>query len=747
MLDSNVAHLYFQPTKEVASTRALPKSLKSSVDNFIAIISAHFIFEGALPGRGRIKTFMDAGHIEEFTAQIQRARDELHEGSAALSKETATRLRKDLVRFDRAISLAKLDDRKLAKTADTWFRKIFETYGIEGLGAYRLLHDLIYKRDQMYPLPLGPYFRGLDISNPDPALVEVWSKALENEVGPDLHKPRNLMTDAVCLARIETINKYLRDHGTSARYVLLTTDTKILRAARRRQPDDPDGPQGPIVRSARQYIPLGNIHDMDNFIGTTRGTDAIEQAIDSHFALEEVHPRDRDRRLDWLHEIATALAKRFREKDVDPEFQRRNRVLLKYYFDLPDTETTMDRIRSVWTQLIENSVNLNKNLILDHYQLWMEGVQDILQKVSLDRQRSVGKYYEQTQLDAAGKLACAHIYITLSYQIFSNLESARTWSRLGLGVRLDTGNQQSGPHAIAERIIGALASGQERDIGKQLSKLTKNPQDPQQVILASAAIALQCGLWNVAIELADLVVNEKVRDPGPTETLIHCRANLIYALAKRALVMSSTNEEISQSAVSDERLRVSLRRVADDLKRLEYDLEASIAHAEIAWTYLFEAFREPNKKIDESTSDKIILEIGKCFDFSDTRTGRRINDFTGKDIRTIVQARAGAALLFLILQFRSRDQRIPASAWNWLKFARGALGKISRGGDRQNRNQLWALLWEISKRIKPGFKTEDIADGLPGLENYLLLKDDDVVSGFPVERQFIWSLIQVPQQT
>ncbi len=708
LIDTNIAYLYFQPLVEAKLTRAL-KSIPSRTDGWIAVITSQLVFDGLLPGRGEYPIFMDPLHLNgEFSKKILDIRDDYKRVANSLKEETFRQLIAETRRISEEIEKNHSVD-TLKRILEVGFRKLFDKYKIGEIAAPWLLRDLIHRKDLLRPLSLGPFLHGCDIEAFDDDKAEAWRELIRRQYSDEEYRrlTKNIERDAKCLARLQLINDHLRKRGAGVRYVLITANRATLEAVRLRKDiqnaDDP----GPLARDILQYIPLGNIRDLNNSVSTAKGTAAMERAIDVLFAVDELDPKDRDKRMDELLTLSRLLRNRLdvlrrEEGDMAKRKVKEVNALVHHFFDTSMEEAlteTRTQVKSRWDKLLRTAVDLNLHEVLSHYSRWFGDLLDALDSMDADTRRRIGGSYESVHLEQAAHLTRTHVYVVINSSLSSNLENAREWSRSALGICLDYGECHK---QIAKRVIRtlrAVANGDVNDLRKRLSKLCFEKSAVEtDVTLAGAAVALQCGHWNVAAELARQSYLDETSSKNMQSELRRARAWLIKAIAFRTSFMrseSSITEWTGIIQINDE-----LDKAAVILYDYDRPQEVAIVYAEKAWAGVLKLFLSDDPSDIPAICEDVRRDASSCMDLVAQSQKSICVDIVGSDVVEVALARSAAALVFACLCQLVDDPVITTSIQTMALSAgdalRGRQGKLDGGDARQG---VWQLLGEISQLI------------------------------------------------
>ena len=711
LIDSNLTFLYFQPALEPNTTRPLKSIPTQQNDSWTAIITSHFLFNGDLPGKASNALYIDPGHMLEFSNKLSSVTEKLISLSIKLNEHDKVNFAFAVKSIRDEITNSPNDAGALKDIFDTRILKLFNDFKIDNVGSLRLLHDLVYRKDLIRPLHLGPHLSDCDIKNLDSVSVNEWIGSLSALSKNAVNRSENIRRDAECLTRIEKINSHLAEYGVDVRYVLITADKNMIEAVRRKYGVCATPESGPIVRNLLQYVPIGNIRDVDNYISRSDGTHAIETAIDTLFAVEDIEYNNRDKRLDKLNTIARNFFDESQKLNDIENYDEKNcqkvrleKMMSSWFHDeiRNSLNETKENVESGWQSLIDNSVKLNQGVILSHYRRWLHDLIDALNIIPMSTKEDIGRAYENNHLKIASELTRSHLNLVLSSAIIMESDKLEEWSKIGVGIRLHNGNATQLSETLAGKIIFHLSNNSRKTSLALLDKLCSVEIDFKQVIIAGAAIALQTGLWHISAELARLsyLYNDAIKDDSSWLNIN--RAKLIEIISIRSSFLDGENQDIEFTTLFINDVVNDIENIISEFLTHDYLMECSLAYSELCWWNSLDIIMN-SETVDVSVMlDRVFTATGHAFDFAVERSDREIQDFTGAQIADVSRARAGSALVFAIIKSNSEGHSIPTAARSLLKPVYDHLHLMSKISTKESKNTIWKLLSIFAREVTNG---------------------------------------------
>lgn len=546
-----------------------------------AVITAQFIFSGKLPGQCDFPLYYFQEHGEEFQGRISRIMNRVIERKSELTEEQTTNLKREtrgLVLKLKSFMRAPVTDeaiRGIRKILDTDLPQMIRHYDLEHIDEALHLLQLV-QGGVAQPLRLAPRVDRslLDADLPE-HLVQEWRTRLEAFHPEELYQSRrhsnddengdvltdNIEVDAKVLARLELLNASMKEQALDNRFVLITTSNALISANAYWLKERDFDLNASLVRSAHQFVPMANFHDIENFSQDTKPSQRLRTAMDGLFTfffpsiqiekwphalqvmdlyirninrlrkgIESTAAQDERRRaaLSGLHkERLGALFERVAHERIDAHFHN---------------------IAEAWIRLINNSVGVNAQQLIDYYSAHLEEISLSLDAVNRSKnlRDSLGQSYTQEQKTLAQRIALGNL------QLSTNLMMG---GRAGALRRLVEIARVARPHVYLEAqdadilytILQAARDGDTIKVERALTAFIET--DTSKVAeraLTVATVALQLGFWANAASFARMACS-LLEDRKTAAVEAGDKIDTLLAMEAEALWMIGTARRVALS--------------------------------------------------------------------------------------------------------------------------------------------------------------------------------------------------------
>lgn len=554
LADANVFFFYFQAANEHHHANPLRRVIGriSSDDDFRrrpgvrglrqhkvspAVITAQFIFSGKLPGQCDFPLYYFQEHGEEFQGRISRIMNRVIERKSELTdvqkknlqRETRTHVRK-LKGFMRAL-VTDETIRGIRKILDTDLPQMIRHYDLEHIDEALHLLQLV-QGGVAQPLRLAPRVDRslLDADLPE-KLVQEWRTRLEAFHPEELYQSRrhsnddeneelltdNIEVDAKVLARLELLNASMKEQALDNRFVLITTSNALISANAYWLKERKFDLNASLVRSAHQFVPMANFHDIENFSQDTKPSQRLRTAMDGLFTFffPSIQTENWPHALQVLDLYIRNLNRLRKGIESTPAQDERRRAALSglhkdrlgALFERVAHERIdahFHNIAEAWIKLINNSVGVNAQQLIDYYSAHLEDISLSLDAVSRSNKLrdSLGQSYTQEQKTLAQRIALGNLQLSTNLMLGGRAGVLRRLTEIAWVAR---------PHVYLEAqdadvLYTILGAAREGDTGKVEQALTAfMATDTSKVAeraLAVATVALQLGFWANAASFA-----------------------------------------------------------------------------------------------------------------------------------------------------------------------------------------------------------------------------------------------------
>ncbi|MFK7875879.1 MAG: hypothetical protein AB8B71_08860 [Paracoccaceae bacterium] len=676
VFDANVLQLCFNPTENKRLIRIPFVDSSEDVELGIAIITAHFLLQGDLPGRRGYPAYVSKSHWEEFRSGRNGIRDTIDTYNRArrnMPPQLAVEIKTQLERCSSAMRNASGNMKEVTKVVREQVLPLFLSQDFETVARGRVLRSLLRDGRHVRPLNLAPFLRPGQQMEQMEGAVEVWRtelrSAYESKEAADRRRD-NIARDAETLAEIQTLNaQFVKEH-VAAKAVLVTADEAVHRAAQKVYSDK----DGHFVRRVTQYLPLINFRDMANSVEQHHATSELSLAIDAliqdprdaesggRYSLEgltELDLKQLDHGLKNDLQVRRVIA---RYAKTNREAERKARVILqelekqirkKYEHMLDDRlNETIREVATYWEQLSENSMFANRALIEGYYKSWWSDFLEngIETNIPFAQARSMSLIFEKEQINLSHDLARVHFEQVVMSDIRSSRRMAEHWASVTMGLRMDWRLQ-----AQAKRAVEAITGGHWSETEIAITNLCQAREvASEDLALACASLALQCGRWATASELSRHVISLREVDnhDAHASTVVLPRAQLVNVVSRRAILL----ELAPSKEVRGVRQEVDACLALADAAELGftnsnggYAVELAILLAERAAlraSLLMHLVARPSQKTAPEELMAMLRAIAMdASAVEDALPSEEAQDFMGRDITSLVHCRAAAAVL------------------------------------------------------------------------------------------------------
>lgn len=663
VVDSNVMHLYFSPERNRKLTRILPPSHTRNGaqaarrnDPFVAIITAQFIFSNLLPGQGRQPLFVDPGHFAEFNRDLARRIKTLTEQAPKFDKARERRLKRRVSDLEKDLYRARNDLRALREIGDKRIPNLIRDFELTSVSEARLLMDML-RNDLVRPLRVAPFIDRNLVDNIDQDASDRWYERLERyhrleSVPPEVDKmlqrsrdmTENRRRDADCLTRVAALNRDFQERGIDRRVVLITASEDIHSALAFHERETKFAADDPVqVRRVSQFIPIMNSQDMPNLINRAHATAALETAVDTMLGQArrpgETH-EEMLLRLDWSTRGLQRVLGELNRREASEDMSKRDVEALRTHLLSEDghhltadvapflgrsLDRNLESVLETWTELLSKSINLNIALLVRHFAAQLAGIVETLEELAeAEVGNKIGELsaeFESEQISLTDDVTRAHLSITLSEEISNVSRSLNRRASLIFGSQLQlTSNDDV--LTSARGIVSHARAGSLQRTYVAIKELTKLGVPLREILVASAAVALELGAWRTVSNLLQEVrTSQRFNwDAIPATT----RANVLWlrACALRAIGYQSCGI-LDEGKPSSERALLSV-------------FGSATHHLEEARNILADA--SSPVLIAQERAETAMLSAGKLM------LSAVINDqLSGKEVRTIANEGVTAA--------------------------------------------------------------------------------------------------------
>ncbi|MEM8849801.1 MAG: hypothetical protein AAGE03_07175 [Pseudomonadota bacterium] len=550
LADANVFFFYFRAAREHSAANPLNRVIREVTEDARAdrdrdmprlhrvspaVITAQFIFSGNLPGQCGFPLYYNQEHGTEFQGRVSKVMENIIAQKVSLSEEKQADLQTETRAIVRELQRHIRSDNQEASikgirhVLDGKLPDLIRRYNLEHVDeALHLLH--LVEGDVARPLRLAPGIdRTLLDQDPPDEMIADWRMRLESYHPEELYQsadlkrssrddaPRNqnIDVDAKVLARLQLLNQQMRDEQLDNRFVLITTSNAMISANSYWLQEREFDLRQSLVRSIHQFVPMANYYDIENFSQDAQPSQRLRTAMDGLFTFffPSIHIGDWPRVLQVVDLYIRNLNRL--KNGIDQSTERQRAALTATYserlgriFARAKTDGIDGQFRSIaeeWIRLINNSVGVSAQSLVEYYRAHLEEIGNSLVAVNhaTGLRRSLSASYAEEQKTIAQRIALGNLRLSTNLMLGNTPSVMRRLVEVARAARPHLYLSAEDNDALQAILQLARTEGPQ-SVEPRLMAFIDN--DKSGVVaertLAVATVALQMGFWANAASFA-----------------------------------------------------------------------------------------------------------------------------------------------------------------------------------------------------------------------------------------------------